>query len=88
MAAFPNSKIELHQWINSILLGIVGFFVIQTYITIQTDHEKIAGHETRLAVHDEKFKQHKTAINIVTGTVSEMRRLRKKEEAMELENLE
>lgn len=50
MAAFPNSKIELHQWANSILLGIVGFFVVQTYTTIQQDHDKLATHETRISV--------------------------------------
>lgn len=50
MAAFPNSKIELHQWANSILLGIVGFFVVQTYTTIQTDHDKLATHETRISL--------------------------------------
>lgn len=50
MAAIPNSKIELHQWANSILLGIVGFFVIQTYTTIQTDHDKLATHETRISL--------------------------------------
>lgn len=50
MAAFPNSKIELHQWANSILLGIVGFFVVQTYTTIQADHDKLADHQTRITV--------------------------------------
>ena len=47
---FPNSKIELHQWFNSILLGIVGFFVIQTYNTVVADHEVLAKHETRISV--------------------------------------
>lgn len=47
---FPNSKIELHQWANSILLGIVSFFVIQTYNTITKDHERLANHETRISV--------------------------------------
>jgi len=50
MASFPNSKIELHQWANSILLGIVGFFVVQTYTTIQQDHDRLATHETRISV--------------------------------------
>lgn len=50
MAAFPTSKIELHQWANSILLGIVGFFVVQTYQTIQQDHDKLGNHETRISV--------------------------------------
>ena len=47
---FPNSKIELHQWGNSILLAIVSFFVIETYRTITTDHEVLANHETRISV--------------------------------------
>jgi hypothetical protein len=47
---FPNSKIELHQWANSILLGMVSFFVIQTYNTITSDHEVLAKHETRISV--------------------------------------
>ena len=50
MATFPTSKIELHQWMNSLLLGVVSFFVIQTYLTITTDHEKLADHETRITV--------------------------------------
>lgn len=50
MAAFPTSKIELHQWFNSILLGMVSFFVIQTYNTITADHEVLAKHETRISV--------------------------------------
>lgn len=50
MASFPNSKIELHQWANSILLAIVGFFVVQTYTTIQQDHDRLATHETRISV--------------------------------------
>lgn len=45
-----HNKIELHQWANSILLGIVAFFVVQTYLTITTDHERIANHETRITV--------------------------------------
>ena len=47
---FPNSKIELHQWFNSILLGMVSFFVIQTYNTVVADHEVLAKHETRITV--------------------------------------
>jgi len=47
---FQNSKIELHQWANSILLGIVGFFVVQTYYAIQEDHSKIENHEVRISV--------------------------------------
>ena len=47
---FPNTKIELHQWFNSILLGMVSFFVIQTYNTIAKDHETIENHEVRISV--------------------------------------
>ena len=54
---FPNSKIELHQWFNSILLGMVSFFVIQTYNTVVADHEVLAKHETRITVL-EATRQH------------------------------
>jgi hypothetical protein len=84
MAPFPNSKIELHQWANSILLGIVGFFVMQTYFTIQKDHDKIAEHETKIAVHDEKLKQHQSSINFMGGSISEIRRLGNKTSVHEL----
>ena len=50
MPILTTSKTELHQWANSILLAVVGFFVIQTYLTITTDHEKLADHETRITV--------------------------------------
>lgn len=50
MATFPTSKIELHQWANSILLLIVGFFVRETYNTIKADHEVIATLVTRVTV--------------------------------------
>ena len=50
MTNFPTSKIELHQWANSILLGVVAFFVVQTYQTISNDHERLANHETRITV--------------------------------------
>lgn len=38
---FPNSKIELHQWINTLLLAVVGFFCVETYRTIQSDHDTL-----------------------------------------------
>lgn len=50
MAAFPTSKIELHQWVNTVLLGVVGFFAAQTYFLIQKDHETIGQHSTEIAV--------------------------------------
>lgn len=54
MAAFPNSKVEMHQWANTILLSIVGFFVLQTYYEIQADHEKLGQHETRISVLEDR----------------------------------
>jgi hypothetical protein len=38
-------------------------------MTIKADHEKLAEHDTKIAVHEEKLKQHETAINFVTGRV-------------------
>jgi hypothetical protein len=70
---FPTAKIELHQWANTILLGIVGFFVVQTYATIKADHEKLAEHETKIAVHTEKIESQASALNIVSGSVTELR---------------
>ena len=52
---FPNSKVELHQWANSILLIIVGFFVEQTYSTVQQDHDKLYSHETRITVSEKRL---------------------------------
>ena len=63
MAAFPTSKIELHQWFNSILLGIVGFFVIQTYNTVVSDHEVIATLVTRVTVLENVKQQ--TSMNLL-----------------------
>jgi len=48
MAGINN--IDLYKWANSILLGVVSFFVIQIYSIIQTDHDKLATHETRISV--------------------------------------
>ena len=64
-ASFPTSKIELHQWFNSILLGIVGFFVVQTYMTITTDHEVLAKHETRITVIESRMNGKQTAISLL-----------------------
>lgn len=52
---FPNSKIELHQWFNSGLLIVVGFFAQQTYSTIQKDHDEIATIQTSIAVHEQRL---------------------------------
>ena len=65
MATFPTSKIELHQWFNSILLGIVGFFVVQTYMTITTDHEVLAKHETRISVIESRIGVKQTSMNLL-----------------------
>lgn len=63
--AFPTSKIELHQWFNSILLGIVGFFVIQTYNTVVADHEVLAKHETRITVIESRMNGKQTAMSLI-----------------------
>lgn len=49
---FPASKIELHQWANSLMMLVIGFIAAATYNEIHADHEKIADHETKLAVHE------------------------------------
>ena len=71
---FPNSKIELHQWANTILLGVVGFFVVQTYLTIQTDHETIGKHETRITVAEKDIDRAVSSLNILTGKVETIRK--------------
>ena len=63
MATFPTSKIELHQWANSILLLIVGFFVRETYNTIKADHEVIATLVTRVTVLENVKQQ--TSMNLL-----------------------
>jgi len=65
MTNFPTSKIELHQWANSILLGVVAFFVVQTYHTITEDHERLANHETRITVIEavERNRDKQTSMN-------------------------
>jgi len=62
MTAFPTSKIELHQWANTILLSIVGFFVLQTYYEIQADHKLLGEHETRITVLEDR--KQRTATNL------------------------
>ena len=64
---FPNSKIELHQWANTILLGVVGFFVVETYRTIQADHETLNKHETRITVSERDIEGVKSSVNILVG---------------------
>lgn len=75
MAAFPTSKIELHQWANTLLLSIVGFFVVQTYITIQEDHERIGKHDTEIAVVKEANKSTNLQLNNLIGRVDKLREL-------------
>lgn len=62
---FPNSKIELHQWFNSLLLLVVGFFVTQTYLTIAKDHETLANHETRISVIESRMNNKQTSFNLL-----------------------
>ena len=76
--AFPTSKIELHQWANTILLGVVGFFVVQTYTTIQKDHEKLAEHETRITVTERNMEHTEKAVNFLTGKVEQSSNLRRR----------
>ncbi len=76
MSSFPTSKIELHQWANSILLAIVGFFVMQTYFTIQKDHDTIGQHSTDIAVAKNDINGLKAKDNFITGyiqTLSEIK---------------
>lgn len=54
---FPVSKVELHQWANTLLLfgltitgAIIAYIGDKTYSIIAGDHEKIAEHETRITV--------------------------------------
>ena len=70
MTNFPTSKIELHQWMNTILLGIVGFFGVQTYLVITTDHEKLAVHETKITVCENTEQDIKNDVNFLTGRVN------------------
>ena len=71
MTNFPTSKIELHQWANSILLGVVAFFVVQTYNTITKDHETLANHETRITVIEavERDRDKQTSMNIPSDAI-------------------
>lgn len=62
---FPNSKIELHQWFNTLLLGVVGFFAIETYRTITADHEVLAKHETRISVIESRMNGKQNAISLL-----------------------
>ena len=62
--SFPTSKMELHQWVNTILLLMVSFLLGQTYMRIdgglKDATSNISKHETRITVledHDRKRKQ-------------------------------
>lgn len=58
----PNYKIELHQWGNTILLSIIGFIGVQTYLMIMADHDRLYKIETRIAILEEdKRKNERTA---------------------------
>lgn len=63
--SFPTSKIEIHQWFNSLLLGVVIFFVVQTYNTITKDHEVIANHETRISVVESRINNKQSAMRFI-----------------------
>lgn len=69
MTNFPTSKIELHQWVNSILLLIVGFIVRETYVTIKTDHEKLGLHETAIELNKADIQNVKTNVSLLSGRV-------------------
>lgn len=45
-----SKEIEFHQWANSLLLIMVGFFVSATYFEIKEDHKTLEQHETRITV--------------------------------------
>lgn len=70
MTSFPTSKIELHQWVNSILLLVVCFFARETYNTIKADHELLASHTTDISVTKSEVSQIKTNVNFLTGRVN------------------
>jgi len=55
MSGFPTSKIELHQWFNSILLVIVAFFGQQTLQELKHATQVNQDQEVRLGVHDERI---------------------------------
>ena len=64
---FPNSKVELHQWANSILLLMVGFVAAATYNEIHTDHDTLAKHETRITVLEDHDKNNKRTAGMSDG---------------------
>ena len=54
----PEKMKDFHQILNTILLGIVGFFSIQTYLKIDGDHEKINDHEVRIGILEDRNQRH------------------------------
>lgn len=67
-----DKAITIHrglQWLNTILLSVVGFLGIQTYKVIASDHEKIATHETRITVAEKDIINNSTALNFLTGRI-------------------
>lgn len=78
MTSFPTSKIELHQWFNTILLGIVGFFVVQTYNTVITDHDVLAKHDTRISVVESEIKNTTSNIRVLEDNFSNLLTLKQK----------
>lgn len=43
-----ESKIELHQWFNSIGIGFIAFLATQIYLKVDKDHDVLTGHEFRI----------------------------------------
>lgn len=55
-----DTGLALHrylQYLNTVLLTVIGFFGMKTYDVIMQDHEKLANHEVRISVLEEKNKQ-------------------------------
>ena len=44
-----EKDIELHQWINSVLLGLISIVAGKIYDRVDKDHDVITGHEFRIA---------------------------------------
>lgn len=63
------NKPDWHQWLNTILISLVGFIGAKTYDLITSDHEKLATHETRITVVENVSKDTKDGLNFLTGRV-------------------
>jgi uncharacterized protein YlzI (FlbEa/FlbD family) len=60
---FPSSKVELHQWFNTLILGTLCFLAGQTYLRIDNGlnkvTDKIYEHETRITVLEKDSRKQK-----------------------------